>query len=431
MSIEITIRGAGGEYMESVTVVDWKVQEGTAVKAGEVVAVVETAKAATEITAPGDGVLAEILAPVGTEVAIGAVIGTLDEDRGPAERESEIISQPRTTSRSGEAGPAPQPGAAPSSLPRRDRIAASPLARRVAERAGVKLSGLTGTGPRGRIKRRDVERALRDSATVGAEPFPGTTGLLNIVQGDPARHHRLVLLHGFCSDASIWKPVIPFLDRDINAVRVELPGHGRSPRHEVRTLDEITALVGEALGEAGIEDVHLVGHSLGGAVAMRLIERGTVRVRSLCLLAPAGLGPHINRAFLESFPDLESADSIASWFPELYGDPGRFAGDFARAIAERRSDPELRRYQLDLGQALFGYGTQSFSCRKALDGISVPLRVAWGLKDRIIPDGHIHNLPAEAAIHLIDNVGHMPPIECPDLVARIINETVRSAGQTR
>ncbi|MFD2032957.1 biotin/lipoyl-containing protein [Ancylobacter dichloromethanicus] len=77
---DITVVGAGGEYMESVVVVAWHKKKGESVKAGELVVTVETAKAATEIEAPVSGILSDIRAQIGEEVAIGTVLGTLSED---------------------------------------------------------------------------------------------------------------------------------------------------------------------------------------------------------------------------------------------------------------------------------------------------------------------------------------------------------------
>ncbi len=98
MASDIRIVGAGGEYMESVTVVDWAVSLGDQVRQGDVVVVVETAKAATEVEAPSSGVLNEIVAHVGDEVAIGAVLGRITNDGEASDHASadtpEAVLQP-------------------------------------------------------------------------------------------------------------------------------------------------------------------------------------------------------------------------------------------------------------------------------------------------------------------------------------------------
>lgn len=145
------LSGAAGEYMETASVVEWRAALGAHVAAGETVVVVETAKAATEIAAPVSGRLAGIAAPVGSEVAIGACLGTILPDAPRAEAapalraEGDAIAAPS----------APQPPA--SGMPRRWQAAfASPLAKRTARAHGIDLALLTGSGPAGRICRADV-----------------------------------------------------------------------------------------------------------------------------------------------------------------------------------------------------------------------------------------------------------------------------------
>ncbi len=76
---EITVVGAGGEYMEAVVVVEWHKKPGERVEAGETVVTVETAKAATEIEAPASGVLAEIRVGIGEEIEVGGVLGIIGD----------------------------------------------------------------------------------------------------------------------------------------------------------------------------------------------------------------------------------------------------------------------------------------------------------------------------------------------------------------
>ena len=165
MTTDIKIVGGGGEYMESVTVVEWVAKAGEHVTAGDVVVVVETAKAATEVEAPDSGVLAEILAKVGDEVEIGAVLGRIGSYANGGSpthttRPAETSAPPRTA--------APDPSSlAPVTANVAKRVFATPLARRIAATLDIDLFSLTGTGPHGRIKRIDVERAHAE-----ASPFP-------------------------------------------------------------------------------------------------------------------------------------------------------------------------------------------------------------------------------------------------------------------
>ncbi|GIW51804.1 MAG: acetyltransferase component of pyruvate dehydrogenase complex [Gemmatimonadales bacterium] len=156
--------------MEEGRVVEWLKAEGESVKAGDVLAEVETDKAVMELQARADGVLRKILAPAGSTVPVGdlvAVIAGPDEDisalleqRRPATRSQEPAArtQPRAPETKVTPAPAP-PAAVTGGQPERaDRIKASPLARRLARERGLDLALISGSGPGGRIVKRDLER---------------------------------------------------------------------------------------------------------------------------------------------------------------------------------------------------------------------------------------------------------------------------------
>src|SRR5687768_3218810 len=84
MAIEIKIGAAAGEYMESVLLIEWMKAEGDPVSAGEPVAVVETAKAATEVVAAASGFLSRILVQPGTEVTVESTLGLIAADSADA-----------------------------------------------------------------------------------------------------------------------------------------------------------------------------------------------------------------------------------------------------------------------------------------------------------------------------------------------------------
>jgi pyruvate dehydrogenase E2 component (dihydrolipoamide acetyltransferase) len=81
-----------------------------------------------------------------------------------------------------------------------------------------------------------------------------------------------------------------------------------------------------------------------------------------------------------------------------------------------------------MAESLFPDGTQAFDLAGALAELAVPTRLIWGRLDRVIPAAHAARAPGFTAVHLLDGVGHVPQIEAPALTARLITETVRSAG---
>ena len=156
------------------TLVSWPVAENAAYARADVIAIVETSKAVVDVEAEADGVLLKRLVTEGTDVGVGEPIALLG---APGESVDDLAATLRElgVERPGAAKPAPAPvpettnGSAA-------RLFASPLARRLAKDAGLALAELTGTGPGGRILRRDVEQALTKAVPpTPAAPEPVAT----------------------------------------------------------------------------------------------------------------------------------------------------------------------------------------------------------------------------------------------------------------
>ncbi len=174
--------------MEEGKVVSWEKREGDAVKAGDILAEVETDKAVMELQARGDGILRKVLATEGATVEVGklvAIIAGPDEDIQALLTEAGDGKQPERAAQSAERAAAsddvvvrpsrPAPAAAPTTEPSSQRqpegrVKVSPLARRIAAERGIDLAIVRGSGPAGRIVQRDVEAV--EPAPRPREVFP-------------------------------------------------------------------------------------------------------------------------------------------------------------------------------------------------------------------------------------------------------------------
>ena len=147
--------------MTEGTLARWLKKEGDAIRSGDVLAEIETDKATMEVEAVDEGVLTRIVVPDGTAgVAVNATIGVLDGDGGEAVASPAIIP---STMPAAAAPATPAPVTAPLAAiaehhaPAQGRVFASPLARRLAQQAGIELKTVKGSGPNGRIVRVDIE----------------------------------------------------------------------------------------------------------------------------------------------------------------------------------------------------------------------------------------------------------------------------------
>lgn len=214
MSIEVTMPRLS-DTMEAGTIIQWNVGVGDEVASGDVLADIETDKATMEMQAFDDGVIAGLLVEAGKQVPVGTTIAVLAED---GETPEDAIADAATDAPAAEpeaAPAAPKPAAAPvapvasvpapaapvsqpmvapiaaassapSQAPTGGRIKVSPVARRIAEENQLALSELTGSGPGGRIIKRDVLARIAAgvpavqtaSAPAAAAPAPGTGTLV-------------------------------------------------------------------------------------------------------------------------------------------------------------------------------------------------------------------------------------------------------------
>jgi pyruvate dehydrogenase E2 component (dihydrolipoamide acetyltransferase) len=218
MSIEI-LMPALSPTMEEGTLAKWHVKAGDTVKAGDVIAEIETDKATMEVEAVDEGVVEALLVDAGTEnVKVNAVIARLAGEGDSASLETPAAPAPRddgqgspkTVRQPEEAAPAAVSKAAPTAPPAPKlngssgaRVFASPLARRLAQAAGIDLKSIAGSGPHGRVIKADVD-AARGKAPASAPAQAGGAAVTAPPrqvqsleqQGIPAGSYDLVPLDG-------------------------------------------------------------------------------------------------------------------------------------------------------------------------------------------------------------------------------------------
>jgi pyruvate dehydrogenase E2 component (dihydrolipoamide acetyltransferase) len=181
MAETITMPKLGFDMAEG-TLIRWVKKEGEEIQKGEVLAEIETDKATVEVESSASGTVRKLLVDEGTAVPVGdpiAMVGSPDEKLGP-------LPTPGPKSKPEQAAPAPtkttpvppQPEpspAKPATATPEGRVKASPLARRMAEEKGLALANLQGSGPGGRIVKRDIESALSAQPAAVSQAAPAAT----------------------------------------------------------------------------------------------------------------------------------------------------------------------------------------------------------------------------------------------------------------
>jgi pyruvate dehydrogenase E2 component (dihydrolipoamide acetyltransferase) len=415
-----------GQDLTEGKVVALFVKPGDTVKKGDVVAEVESEKASFEVEAFDSGVVLDVLYKVGDLATVLEPLMFLGQ---PGESIAKAELEPSHSV--AEAMPAV---AVVVAEVRADGVhRSSPLARRLAARAGLDLSRLAGTGTKGAVVKRDIDAALaaRTSAPAPVAAVPVVTAdasrlairTLQNGTGDP-----VVFLHGFGAELAAWRPFVAHVGVGNPMLALDLPAHGASVDQPIADFDMLVDSVAAALAAAGLTRLHLVGHSLGAAVAIALAGSGSLNVRSLSLIAPAGLGPKINGDFIAGFLAANTEPALKSWMTILVRDPASLPGAMVRATLNGRDGTSVAANQLRLAAGIFAGSTQLFSVREALARFCGPVRIIVGREDPIIPAEHSDLLPGHVALNLLPQVGHLPQLEAAALAGRLVAETVRAAG---
>jgi pimeloyl-ACP methyl ester carboxylesterase len=260
--------------------------------------------------------------------------------------------------------------------------------------------------------------------------------MADIVYSRRGTGEPLVLIHGIGHRKEAWSPVVERLASHHDVIVLDLPGFGASgqlPRQGPDRMEHLTEALETFFADLGLARPHVAGNSLGGAIALELAARGSVR--SATALSPAGFWTETGR--LWAFVVLMSI-RMSSFLPTPVVQ--RIAmHQWARGLALASLHTQGHRISSDvfLGDITALRRCTAFNrvlragVRYAYRGMpAVPATIAWGTKDRVL-------LPSQAArarlqlptvTHVaLPGAGHVPMLDEPDLVAQVILEQVRAA----
>jgi pyruvate dehydrogenase E2 component (dihydrolipoamide acetyltransferase) len=358
-----------GLSMQLGKITGWIVAEGDDVSVGDELADIETEKIAGTLEAADAGTLRRIIARVGEDVPVSSTIALI----------------------------------APSDVSDNALDAAAAEARAVID-AG--LPDDTDRGP------------AVETADIGGRriSYVGTGQDGDVV----------LLVHGYGGDRNSWLFLQEPLAARHRVYALDLPGHGTSSKDvgdgSVGTLAD--AVLG-VLGAIGAEHAHLVGHSLGGAVAVAVAARDPGRISSLTLIAPSGFGPEINAGYLRGFANAQTRRELKPIVGQLFADESLVTRQVVDDLLAYKRLDGVEAALRTLVDTLLDGDTQRIDSGAAMAAIggAVPVTVVWGSADRIIPAAQADSAPS-AVRHLLEGTGHMPHLERPSEVQAAIEETI-------
>jgi pimeloyl-ACP methyl ester carboxylesterase len=262
----------------------------------------------------------------------------------------------------------------------------------------------------------------------------------------------LLLIHGMAGTYENWQAVIEPLARHHTVVAPDLPGHGTSaPGGGDYSLGALAAGLRDLLIALGHDRATLVGHSLGGGIAMQLGYQFPEITERLVLVSSGGLGPEVSpvlRAATLPGADLFIAatagparivgSALARGLAAIGLRPNADIAEVARGYASL-ADPDRRAAFLATLRAVVGTDGQRVDAADRLYlAAGVPVLIMWGERDPMIPVHHgenAHQAIAGSRLEIFDGVGHLPQLEAPGrfvaVLERFLAETEPAQWDTK
>jgi pimeloyl-ACP methyl ester carboxylesterase len=250
----------------------------------------------------------------------------------------------------------------------------------------------------------------------------------------------VLFIHGILGSHRQWVHLIDRMDDDHRVLVPDLFGHGESAKPAGDySLSAHAATLRDLLDHLDIDRVTLVGHSLGGGIAMQFYYLFPERVDRLVLVASGGLGREVHLLLrsatlpgaeqvlgvIASARVLERAEALGRGAQKVGWKPGADIGAIWRGFTSL-GDRESRRAFLATTRAVIDIGGQSISAHDHLSAVTPPpTLIVWGSKDRMIPAWHALSaqraLP-ECRVELFEGAGHFPHLDDPGRFARVLRE---------
>ena len=361
-----------GLSMEEGSIVEWHIAEGDHVKEGDDLVDIETTKITNVCEAHMDGHVRRIVAAPGQTLPVGALIAVLADESVPESEIELFISEYEENFDPEEVA---------------------------AEEQSLEIKSINLAD----------QRTLRvgiAGADKSAMPF--------------------VLLHGFGGDLENWSLVMEQLSKAHVVYAIELPGHGHSSKDVGEgNLEDLASAIVSALDALGLQEVILVGHSLGGAVAASIASNAPDRVTALGLVAPAAMsGGNLSESYLDSFVDARRARDLKPTAEMLFHEKSLVNREMLDELIKLKRLDGAKEALFAIKEGLKGRDPAYAQLGENLKTYTGNLVVIASASDQIvgIPDASL--LPDQTNFVHLKNSGHMPHIENLGAVIDALNTLV-------
>ena len=364
-----------GLSMQSGKVTEWLVSEGDEVTEGQDFAEIDTDKIAAALESTWSGIVRALVVEANVDVPVGGTIAVVAPADVPQEEIDAVVAEAKEQLASGV----------------------------IEEDVGPKVAEVD-------IDGRSIAYAVLGDTESEAIP--------------------VVFVHGYGGDKNSWLFVQEPISADRATYALDLPGHGASSKDvgdgSVATLaSSLLAFV----SELGLSRVHLVGHSMGAAVATVAAADPAAagKVASLTLISPVGYGPDLNAGYIRGFAGAQTRRELKPHLQQLFADQSLVNGQLIDDLLKYK-----RLDGVDVALALIVAALLDGE-RSAVDVTAEQASFAgntvavWGTEDKVLPASNAGSLQGRATVHTVDGAGHMVHMEKPQAVIAAIKEAIGAA----
>jgi len=273
------------------------------------------------------------------------------------------------------------------------------------------------------------------------------------IHGQPVTYHRMgegppvLLIHGITSSSRTWKSIMPRLAEKHTVIAPDLLGHGRSAKPQGDySLGAYASGVRDLLVALDSPKVTVVGHSLGGGIAMQFCYQFPEHTARLALVDTGGIGPEVNPALrAASLPGAELV--LPLLFSPTLHDAALKARNFLSGFGLRGSadiegvaegfasltEADARRAFLHTVRSVIDPSGQRVSAADRLYLTrEIPSLIVWGDRDRIIPVSHAelaHELMPGSRLEIFPGAGHFPFNDDPDRFIEVLEDFIATTDE--